>query len=132
MKRKCDLVFKSPDGKRAIYIDRINGPEINRYLRLDDQHKKAFQKFVNLFLNGLHNPDIYKKEDINEFCKDVTVIRFFVGHDNDGLYCKEIKKGSNTIITIMSVLHLRKTTQKNKGREIKSIETVASYEYEIE
>lgn len=131
MKRECDFVVKSPDGKRSIYIDRGNKSEIDNYLNLDEQHQKAFRKFVNLFINGSHNPDIYKKEDINDFCKDVTVIRFFVGHDNDRLYCKEIKRGSNTIITIMSVLHLKKTTQKNKGREIKSIETVASYEYEI-
>jgi hypothetical protein len=91
-----------------------------------------FQKFLSIFLNGLNNENIYKKEAINDRCKDVTTIRCFVGHDNDRIYCKEIKRGSNIIITVVAVLHLRKTTQKNSPREISSIETVGSYEYEIE
>ena len=132
MKRECELLYPYPDenSSRGIYIDKINKDEIIKFIKQDDRYLEKFRFFVQLFLSGKHNEDIYKKEDINEYCKDVTAIRFFPGQENDRVYCKEIKSKSR-IITVMCVLHEHKTTQKNTGRENKNIKIAATYEYEI-
>lgn len=131
MKREYIKIASAPDGKRAIYVDKINKDEILNYIRLDERHKKKFQFFSNIFLEGHKNTKIYDKEDINHKCKDVTAIKFFKGQENDRIYCKEIKSNPNLYVTVMCILHLKKKSQHNSNREIISIETVAEYEYEI-
>lgn len=131
MKRDCNKIAIAPDGKRAIYVDKINELEILDYLRQDNRHKKKFQYFTEVFFGGHKVPELYDKEDINDKCKDVTAIKFFKGQENDRIYCKEIKSNSQLFIVVMAIIHLKKKSENNSKKEITIIETVAEYEYEV-
>jgi len=131
VKRECTKIALAHDGKRAIYVDKINEIEILKYLRRDNRHKKKFQYFTEVFFGGHKVPDLYDKENINDKCKDVTAIKFFKGQENDRIYCKEVTSDSQLFVVIMSILHLKKKSEDNSKREIAIIETVAGYEYEI-
>lgn len=129
-KRKKELLAKSADGKRAIYIDTINKTEIIEYIRRSDKHQKKIQYIVGLILNGTRNTEVYDKEDINEKCKNVTAMKLFKGGTNDRIYCKVLGKENNVHIIVAAILYEKKKSEKNTSREISIIETVASYEYE--
>lgn len=132
MKRKCEHMISSKDGKKAIFIDSENKEEILAYLHKDARHKKKFKYIVNIILNGFKNPEVYDKEDISKKCKDVTAMKFFKGQENDRIYCKEIKTEDGTYIIVTSILHERK---KSKGLSVKEksiINKVGGYEYEIQ
>ena len=90
MKRECKKIISSKDGSKAIYVDSINKELILNYINQDGRHKDKFRFFSEIFLNNLRNNKIYKKEEINNKCKDVYVIRLFIGQENDRIYCKEI------------------------------------------
>jgi hypothetical protein len=59
-------------------------------------------------------------------------MKLFKGGDNDRIYCKQISIGNKIFVVIAAELHVKKKTQKNSSKEINIIETVATYEYEIE
>jgi hypothetical protein len=129
VKRDCELIVLSKDGKRAIFIDTENKEEILAYLSNSDKHKKKFAYISKHLLEGIRNTDIYDKENINDKCKDVTAMKFFKGGSNDRIYCKEVSSDEGVFVVITSILHKKKKSQKNSNREITKIETVASYEY---
>jgi len=131
VKRGCQRVMPSDDGKRAIYVDSLNKTEIKDYLFSDDRHKKKFKYICDIIFGGHRIPDLYDKEDINDRCKDVTAMKFFKGQENDRIYCKEFKSKSGVLIVVMAILHPKKKSKGNSNKEIAIIETVASYDYEI-
>jgi hypothetical protein len=130
LKRECELVVKSKDGKRAIYIDSHNKQEILKYIKQSERHKKKWLHIVQLLLEGHKNTELYDKEDINSKCKDVTAMKFFKGQENDRLYCKEINTQGLYII-VQVELYLKKKGNKVSKKEKPIIKNIASYEYEI-
>jgi hypothetical protein len=129
MERTAVVVKKSPDGKRSIAIDSLNAEHIYNTLQQNNLVKK-FDLICNTILNGIRNPDLYDKEDINDRCKKVTAMKF-KGKPNARIYCKEIKADDKTLIVICAEMLENKKNQKNQHREINLIEKVAGYEYSI-
>lgn len=131
MKRKCKYLIGSKDGKRAIYLDEENSKEIYAYLTQDNRHRKKFKFISDIILEGHKNSSIYDKEDINEHCKDVTAMKFFKGQENDRIYCKEINTSEGSFIVVAAILYEKKKTKKLSQEQIKIIEKVGGYDYEI-
>lgn len=132
MKRKCEHIISSKDGKRAIYIDSDNKEEILKYIRQDNRHKKKFRFISEIILGGHKNTEVYDKEDINEKCNDVTAMKFFKGQENDRIYCKEIKSEKGTYIIVTSVLHEKKKSDDLSSKEKAIINKIGNYDYEIQ
>lgn len=132
MKQKCEKLVISEDGRRAIYVDSANKKEILAYIQQDSRHKKKFRFISDIILNGHTVKDVYCREDIDGKCKDVTAMRFFVGQENDRIYCKEVKTEAGTLVVIASVLHLKKKSNNLSSKEISAIRKVANTEYDIE
>ena len=131
LKRKCNYLIGSKDGKRAIYLDEENKDEIIAYLQTDERHRKKFKFIAEIILNNHRNTEVYDKEEINTKCKDVTAMKFFKGQDNDRIYCKEIHSSKGTFIVVAAVLFKKKKTRKLNQKQINLIEKVAKYSYEI-
>lgn len=131
MKRNCKYLISSKDGKRAIYLDEENKDEILAYLHKDNRHIKKFRFISEIILGSHRNPDVYDKEEVNSKCKGVTAMKFFKGQDNDRIYCKEVHSADGTFIVVAAILYKRKKTTKLNREQIKLIEKVANYEYEI-
>ncbi|MDP4188505.1 MAG: hypothetical protein Q8905_10685 [Bacteroidota bacterium] len=131
MKRKCEHIISSVDGKRAIYIDSLNKNEILEYINRDKRHQGKFRYIVEIILGGYKNTSLYDKEDINEKCKDVTAMKFFKGQENDRIYCKEIHTQQGVFIVVTSILYENKKGTRLSSKEIALIERVGGYEYEI-
>ena len=88
MKRTAIIIRTSKDGKRKIAVDEENYQQILDYIKQDNRHKNKFNDICNIILNGLRNPDLYDKENINKKCKHVTAMKFFKGQENDRIYCQ--------------------------------------------
>lgn len=131
MKRNAVIYAQSDDGRRCVALDAEHASELLAYVRQDERHAKKFNYIVSLLLRGLHAPDLYDKEAINERCRDVTAMKLFKGQENDRIYCKELTDKSKRVFVVVAArLHERKKSQKNKQAEISLIETVATYSYE--
>lgn len=131
MKRNAIIIRSSEDGKRQIAIDEENFQLIHEFINRDGRHKNKFDDMCNLILNGLHNTDLYDKEDINDRCKHVTAMKFFKGQENARIYCKVVHQKDKIYVVVTAELLERKKNQKNKQKEKNIIEKVAGYEYEI-
>jgi hypothetical protein len=131
LKRKCEQVLLSENGRRAIYVDSENKKEILEFLNQTERYQKKFRFISDLILQGIRNTQVYDKEEIHAGCKDVTAMKFFKGQENARIYCKEKTDITGTFIVIASVLHEKKKSNKLSSKEINLIEKVASYEYEI-
>lgn len=131
MKRKCQKVISSKDGKRAIYIDLENKEEIMQYIKQDKRHLKKFKFITDIILGGHRNTEVYDKEDIDDKTKDVTVMKFFKGQENDRIYCKELKSKEGTYIVVTAVLHEKKKSKKLSSKEKNIIKKVGGYDYDI-
>ncbi len=131
MKRNCKYLIGSKDGKRAIYLDEENEAEIQAYLNKDCRHKKKFLFISEIILGGHRNTVVYDKEEVNNKCKNVTAMKFFKGQDNDRIYCKEVHSAEGTFIVVAAILYEKKKNTKLNQEQIKIIEKVANYEYEI-
>lgn len=131
MNRKCQLLIADKEGKRAIYVDIINKNEIMNYLNQDNRHLDKFRFISNIILEGLHNKKVYRKEAINEKCKDVYAMRFFVGQENDRIYCKQTNDNNGIHIVIMAILHEGKKSDDLSSKEISLIEKIGGYLYEF-
>jgi hypothetical protein len=130
LKRECELVAMSEDGRRAIYIDSQNKDEILEYIRQSDRDLKKWRHIIQLLLEGHKNTELYDKEDIDSRCKDVTAMKFFKGQENDRIYCKELNTPGLFII-VQVELYLRKKGNKVSKKEKPIIKNIATYEYEI-
>lgn len=87
---------------------------------------------AELILRGIKNPQVYDKEVVGRTSTSVTAMKFFKGHENDRIYCKELALNRQRIIVVAVVLIEKKKTQK-LTKPIKSlIEKISKYEYEIE
>ncbi len=131
MDRKCKLLRPAVHRKTAIYIDSINSKEILDYIKQDKRHKRKFNDIVEIVLENLHNNHLYKMEKIDKNVKNIWAMRFFVGQENDRIYCKEIGK-DGTKMVIMGILHLSKKNDKLNAKQKAEITTLSNYEYEIE
>ena len=132
MKRDSVFLIATEDGKRAIFIDKINASEILHYINQDERHKKKFLFITELILRGIKNPQVYDKEEINGRKTSVTAMKFFKGQENDRIYCREFSsKGKRQIIMAIILIEKKKTQKLTKP--IKSlIEKISKYEYEVE
>lgn len=132
MKRKCNLIRKSKDGRREIYIDSDNMSAILTYIKQDDTHKKKFLQIVDLILGGYRNTELYDKENINKKCKDVYAMKFFKGGSNDRIYCKEFSSDSGVRVVICVELFEKKKSQGVNKKLEPIIDKISTYEYEFE
>lgn len=130
MRRKATKILSSSDGRREIYVDDINSGAILAYLGSSKRHREKFRFIADIILNGYQNK-CFVKEDINNKCKDVFAMRFFVGQENDRIYCKKISKANKVIVVVACELHLGKKSKKLSSKEKNKINSVASYEYDI-
>lgn len=130
MKRKCKLLAPSKDGKRAIYLDLENESVLKEYLFRDDRHKDKTRFFIEIINGNLRHPN-YKKVEINKKCENVTEMRFFVGQENDRIYCKELRSKEGVFIVIAAILHEKKKSENLSAHEISLIEKVGGYDYEV-
>lgn len=131
MKRECKHLISSVNSKRAIYVDTLNQKDIVAYIKKDPRHEDKFRVIAELILNNLRNKKWYCKVEINKKCENVTEMRFFVGQENDRIYCKEIRSSDGVYVVIMAILHLNKKSEGLSSKEISEIEKVGGYEYEI-
>jgi hypothetical protein len=132
VKRKAIIFQESIDGKRCVAVDAQNAEALLAYITQDARHEKKFRHIVELILNGLRNTELYDKEAINDQAKGVTAMKLFKGQENDRIYCKEFTTAGKTFVVVAAELREKKKSQKNKQTEINLIETVATYEYELE
>jgi hypothetical protein len=130
--RKCEIFAQSPDGKRAVCIDKENKKEILAFVMQSPRYRKKWLHIVQLILEGHKNTELYDKEEINDKCKDVTAMKFFKGQENDRLYCKEQKTPEGIFIVVTAEIYPKKKSDKVSKKEIPIIEKVARYEYKIE
>lgn len=131
MKRNCDHIITSPDGKRAVYVDSENKDAIKNYWNQDERHKEKFKFITTLILQGLSSKRHYSKVEINDKCKNVTEMRFFVGQENDRIYCKEIRSSKGIHVVVAAILHEHKATETLSSKEKSLIEKVGGYNYEL-
>lgn len=131
MKRSCEILAQSVDGKRAIYIDKQNKSLILAYVNQSARHLKKFRHILEIILGGYKNTDLYDKENINENCRLITVMKFFKGQENDRIYCKE-QRADGVYIIIAIELYAKKKSRKITKKEISILEKIAEYEYEIQ
>lgn len=113
-------------------MDAQNAEALLIYITQDARHEKKFRHIVELILNGLRNTELYDKEEINDRVKGVTAMKLFKGQENDRIYCKEFSTEDKTFVVVVAELREKKKSQKNRQIEINLIETVASYEYQLE
>jgi hypothetical protein len=59
------------------------------YIGRDDRHKNKFNDIVNVIREGLNNRELFKREKIDDKINNVWAMRFFVGQDNDRIYCQQ-------------------------------------------
>lgn len=129
--RFCEIMRVSPDGKRAICIDKENKAEILAYITKSSRHKKKWNHIVDIILGGHRNTELYDKEDLNGKCEGVTAMKFFKGQENDRIYCKEQKTPEGLYIIVTAEIYMKKKTDKVTKKEIPLIEKVGNYEYQI-
>ena len=122
----------SADGKIVIGIDSINMIEITQYIGQDGRHKEKFKDIINIILGGLSNRYLYRREKIDKHVNNVSAMRFFVGQENDRIYCQETSEGENRKIIILGILHLHKDTDELSAEQIKQITTLSNYQYVFE
>ncbi|MCF8223721.1 MAG: hypothetical protein K9J25_11280 [Bacteroidales bacterium] len=112
-------------------MDEENSRSIFEYVSQDKRHIKKFQFICDIILEGLRNSKVYGKAQIDNKSANITAMKFFIGQENDRIYCKEIKKGDNVNIIIACELLEKKKNTKFKHREKTVIERISTYEYEI-
>jgi ABC-type cobalamin/Fe3+-siderophores transport system ATPase subunit len=122
----------SANGSVTIACDTVAIAEITAYIGQDQRHKDKFIDIIAVLLGELTNRHLYKREKISAEIKNVTAMRFFVGQENDRIYCQEMSAGEKKKIVILGILHLHKDTDELSAQELKEIETLSKYEYEIE
>lgn len=121
----------SADLKTIIACDSEKLLEMTQYIGQDQRHKDKWIDIINIILEGKINTHLYKREKLSAAINNVTAMRFFVGQENDRIYCQEMNQGEVKII-ILGFLHLHKDTDELSAEEIKLITTLSSYEYELE
>lgn len=138
MKRKIRLVRpRRKGGKVEIAVDVEHMPEIFQYIGQSRRHKNKFLDIVAVIMEELHNRHLYRREDINKEARNVHAMRFFVGQENDRIYCKEFNSidrqtGELVRVVVMCELHLHKTSQSLSENELAIINKIAGYEFEYE
>ena len=131
MARKCEHIITSKNGKRAIFIDSLNKEQILAYWKRDERHTDKFRFISELILLGISSKKHYCKVEINNKCKDVTEMRFFVRQENDRIYCKEIRSSEGVFIIVAVILHENKKSEGLSSKEKAEIEKVGGYQYEL-
>ena len=99
------------------------------YIGRDDRHKNKFNDIVNVIREGLNNRELFKREKIDDKINNVWAMRFFVGQDNDRIYCQQTTFNGKKAF-VLSCLLLHKETDENGPREIAEIKKVSNYQYE--
>lgn len=136
MQRKFKYVRRRREhGHVEIAVDVEAMKEIFDYVGQDSRHKSKFLDIVAIIMEGLHNRTLYRREDISKEAKDVTAMRFFVGQENDRIYCKEISRMDAATrepikIVVLAALHLHKKSNTLSPVEVGIINKIAGYEYE--
>jgi hypothetical protein len=68
--RKAIKISESECGTIAIYVDQINAEEILAFLNKDKRHKKKFNYIQEIIFGRLRMPEVYDKEEINQWCEE--------------------------------------------------------------
>ena len=131
MKRESVHLASSQNGKVKIYIDSENMPEIIAYSKRSNRHIKRWQYIIGVILDNKSTQEHYRLVRINDDTKDVREMRFFVGQENDRIYCKHIETEEGIKIIVASVLHEKKKNTKLKHAEKVLVNAVGTYIYEI-
>ena len=125
-------MISSRYGKRAIYVDKENSEEILSYINRDTRHQSKFRDISGILLEGLRNPNVYDKEDIDFKSKKVTAMKFFKGQENDRIYCKEVQSLSGTHVVVAAILYEKKKSTKLTQKQKNIIQKVGGFIYEIQ
>jgi len=129
-KRNYSIIRTSKDGKIIVAVDNENSETILNYAKRDQRHRKKFMHIINLILENKACKELFKQEKINMACAQVYAMRFFLGQENDRIYCQRIERNEATYIILCELLEKKKST-KLKQREVNLINKVSQYEYEI-
>ena len=121
----------SPNGKIIIGIDSLKMKEITSYIGQSSRHKDKFKDLVQIIFEGLPYRHLWKREKINAEVKNMWAMRFFVGQENDRIYCQEVTVEDKKIY-ILSDLYLHKTSDKLTKPEINHLIVLSKYEYEFD
>ena len=137
MKKKYKFVRRKPNCKIEVAVDTEVMKEIFEYVGQDQRHKDKFLDIVAVVKEGLSNRYLYKREKLDNDTKDITAMRFFVGQENDRIYCKEISRidpitREPVKVVVMAALHLHKTSETLSDIEKGIIKKIATHEYEFE
>jgi hypothetical protein len=131
VKRRFKIMRISPNKKVIIGVDSLTMKDITSYIGQDPRHKGKFIDIANVVLEEKHNRHLYKREKISDKIKNVTAMRFFVGQENDRIYCQELSYKDKKIV-VLGVLHLHKTSDEITEQERGIIAELSKYIYEIE
>lgn len=131
LRRKCKILARSADGKKAVCIDKQNETRILFYVNQSERHLKKFRHIIQLILEGHKNTDLYDKENVDAKTKNVTAMKFFKGQENDRIYCVEQKTEGLYIIVAVEVYE-KKKSQKVSKKELPILHKIATYDYQIE
>lgn len=118
-------------GSKAIAIDEDTFPSLMQLLAKGDKYTKKFTYVTELILNGQATTEHYKRENINDLCKDITAIRLFTGGENIRLYCKEVKTEEYTVVVVVAKVLEKKKSKKNDKTINSLLESIAKRVYEI-
>jgi Txe/YoeB family toxin of Txe-Axe toxin-antitoxin module len=120
----------SPNGKVIIGIDEEEMKNITSYIGQDDRHKDKFKDIIKIIFEGLPYRHLWKREKLNSDVNNMWAMRFFVGQENDRIYCQEKSEGGIKIF-ILCYLHLHKTSDELSDAEKTLLTNLSKYEYEF-
>jgi hypothetical protein len=132
MKRYCTIIERSETFKRFICIDNENAEEIREILFKNEKYKAKFQYIVRRILEA---PNIY----FNDYKRieyhsgiGISEMRFFPNGDNCRIYCRELNLVEGFFCIVMVKIHPKKKSMKIDKSIKQMIESIKSYEYELE
>ncbi len=70
MVRKAIKISESECGTIAIYVDMINAEDILAFLKKDKRYRKKFSFIEEIIFGRYKMPDVYDKEEINQWCEE--------------------------------------------------------------
>ncbi len=101
-------------GSRCIGVRAELWPDILADLSANAALKKKFDYVVASFLQDLKNGEIFRKEAINDKCKDVWAIRIFTGGANARIYCQETRVDGKYCLIMSEYLPKKEKTRRIK------------------
>lgn len=130
MKRKSFLIDQNKHSTTLIMVDSQNAKVIMPYI-MQDKVDVEFKEIRQLLKENLKNSEKYTKAGFSNKAKDMFEMRFTRNQRNDRIYCKEISFCGKRFIVMIELLEGKKTQKIDNSTKAR-IETMGSYEYELE